>query len=439
MTEKKSSSKLLQKGASIESSESSESQSYSSVKTKRQESSETIENKKSNGSSTMAEQKTLSKILQKGTSIESSESNESRSYSSEKTEKQESQEIIENNRKNEKHKSESSSNSSKSSKKNKKNRKSNDISEKSGADEIMTQKDTISANTIHSSQVTKIENMQSFDQSEEILVLQNKPENHTALKEPGSPPAQVQTKTSEQSKSSKRNKKGKNIDKQNIENPTISSTSQPECINNVPLKEPSKRDKKNSSKKDKHNKHNSQAEIEEAYGRSLPVQSEKDFSQVKDNSDNTTSSKKIEKVESDKSDGADFQQSRKISILGQNYNDSPQIMNTNSYSEDLLTQGLTSTKKESRGFLSDEEREELEKENLLVKAIREFQAQSSSESTQSEVSSQMLTEEYSTNEVQYSQLEKQIIEKSVNAQETIKTALEDIENSNHTSRNYKNS
>merc|ERR1711909_15079 len=102
--------------------------------------------------------------LQKGTSIESSESNESRSYSSE---------IIENNRKNEKHKSESSSNSSKSSKsskKNKKNRKSNDISEKSGADEIMTQEDNISANTIHSSQVTKIESMQSFDQSEETIV-----------------------------------------------------------------------------------------------------------------------------------------------------------------------------------------------------------------------------------------------------------------------------
>merc|ERR1719233_2509658 len=109
-------------------------------------------------------------------------------------------------------------------------------------------------------------------------------------------------------------------------------------------------------------------------------------------------------------------------------------MNTNSHSADSITQGFTSTKKESRGFLSDEEREELEKENLLVKAIREFQAQSSSESTQSEVSSQMLTEEYSTNDVQYSQLEKQIIEKSMNAQETIKTALEDIENSNHTSR-----
>jgi len=441
IAEKKTSSKMLEKGVSIESSESNESRSYSSVKTERQESQETIENKKSNGSSTMAEKKTSSKILQKGTSIESSESNESRSYSSEKTEKQESQEIIENNRKNEKHKSESSSNSSKSSKsskKNKKNRKSNDISEKSGADEIMTQEDNISANTIHSSQVTKIESMQSFDQSEETIVLPNKPENHTASKDLGSPPSQVQTKTNEQSKSSKRNKKGKNTDKQNNENPIISSTSQPECINNVPLKEPSKRDKKNSSKKDKNNKHNSQADIEEACGGSLPVQSENDFSQVKDNSDNTTSSNKIEKVESsgkqDKSDGAEFQQSRKISILGQNYTDSPQIMNTHFYSEDSLSQGFTSTKKESRGFLSDEEREELEKENLLVKAIREFQAQSSNESTQSEVSSQMLNEEYSTDEVQYSQLEKQIIEKSMNAQETIKTALEDIENSNHTSR-----
>merc|ERR1719228_6392 len=395
----------------------------------------------SHQSSTMTEKKTSSKMLEKGVSIESSESNESRSYSSEKTEKQESQEIIENNRKNEKHKSESSSNSSKSSKsskKNKKNRKSNDISEKSGADEIMTQEDTISANTIHSSQVTKIENIQSFDQSEETLVLPSKPENHTASKDPGSPPAQVQTKTNEQSKSSKRNKKGKNTDKQNIENPITSTTSQPECNNNVSLKEPSKRDKKNSSKKDKNNKHNSQADIEDACGGSLPVQSENDFSQVKNNSDNTTSSNKIEKVESsgkqDKSDGAEFQQSRKISILGQNYTDSPQIMNTNFYSEDSLTQGFTSTKKESRGFLSDEEREELEKENLLVKAIREFQAQSSNESTQSEVSSQMLTEEYSTDEVQYSQLEKQIIEKSMNAQETIKTALEDIENSNHISR-----
>merc|ERR1712105_382074 len=107
-------------------------------------------------------------------------------------------EIIENNRKNEKHKSESSSNSSKSSKsskKNKKNRKSNGISEKSGADEIMTQEDNISANTIHSSQVTKIESMQSFDQSEETIVLPNKPENHTASKDLGSPPSQVQTKT----------------------------------------------------------------------------------------------------------------------------------------------------------------------------------------------------------------------------------------------------
>merc|ERR1719233_2360928 len=109
-------------------------------------------------------------------------------------------------------------------------------------------------------------------------------------------------------------------------------------------------------------------------------------------------------------------------------------MNTNSHSADSITQGIKSTKKESRGFLSDEEREELEKENLLVKAIREFQAQSSNESTQSEVSSQMLTEEYSTDEVQYSQLEKQIIEKSINAQETIKTALEDIEKPNPTSR-----
>merc|ERR1719187_1082303 len=88
------------------------------------------------------------------------------------------------------------------------------------------------------------------------------------------------------------------------------------------------------------------------------------------------------------------------------------------------------SKKESRGFLSDEEREELEKENALVKAIREFQAQSSNESTHSEVSSQILSDGDYSHDVQYSQLEKEIIKKSMDAQETIKTALEDIEKPN---------
>ena len=79
------------------------------------------------------------------------------------------------------------------------------------------------------------------------------------------------------------------------------------------------------------------------------------------------------------------------------------------------------------GFLSDEEREELEKENALVKAIREFQAQSSNESTHSEVSSHVLSDVDFSDEVKYSELEKQIIQKSMDAQETIKTALDDIE------------
>merc|ERR1719312_1910186 len=226
-------------------------------------------------SSTMTEKKTTSQMLQKGISIESSESNESQSYSSEKTEMQESQKVIENNRKNEKHKSESSSSSSKSSKsskKNKKNRKSIDIPEKSGADEIMTTEDMLSTNTVHSSQGNKTENKQSFHQSEEIPVLPIRPESNSASKDPETPPAHVQMKPNEGSKSSKRNKKGKNTDKQNNENPVMSSISQPECINNVQVKEPSKRDKKNSSKKDKNNKQNSQAEIEEACVGSLPAQ-----------------------------------------------------------------------------------------------------------------------------------------------------------------------
>merc|ERR1719320_1479770 len=193
-------------------------------------------------SSTMTEKKTTSQMLQKGISIESSESNESQSYSSEKTEMQESQKVIENNRKNEKHKSESSSNSSKSSKsskKNKKNRKSIDISEKSGADEIITTEDMLSTNTVHSSQGNKTENKQSFYQSEEIPVLPIRPESYSASKDPETPPSQVQMKPNEGSKSSKRNKKGKNTDKQNNENPVMSSISQPECIQ---VKEPSKRE-----------------------------------------------------------------------------------------------------------------------------------------------------------------------------------------------------
>merc|ERR1712128_356424 len=119
--------------------------------------------------------------------------------------------------------------------------------------------------------------------------------------------------------------------------------------------------------------------------------------------------------------------SRKISILGQNYVEN--INNSSQFQEEIIEE-TTSIKKESKGFLSDEEREELEKDNALVKAIREFQAQSSNESTHSEVSSHVLSDGDLSNEVQYSQLEKKIIQKSMDAQETIKTALEDIEKQN---------
>jgi len=388
--------------------------------------------------STVEQKKSSSKILQKETSIDISESSESRSYMSEKIEKQESREIIENNRKNEEQKSESSSQSSKSSKsskKNKKNRKSNDITEKSISDEIKMQEDNFSTQVAQSSQVMKTESKQmkqskSFDKSEEILIHQTQPEPTTQSTEQVSTHCEVKTSSKEQNKSSKRNKKGKSMDLQINESESIPVNSKAENENKVQSKESSKRDKKGSSKKNKNNKQDIVTEVEDV---SIPVSQERQFTNDNIN-ENEILFNKTENEEylnnQGKGEKEDINQSRKISILGQNYSDSKVNENVANDFHETFTQENTSMKKESRGFLSDEEREELEKENALVKAIREFQAQSSNESTHSEVSSQILSDGDFSQDVQYSQLEKQIIKKSMDAQETIKTALEDIENTN---------
>jgi hypothetical protein len=221
-----------------------------------------------------------------------------------------------------------------------------------------------------------------------------------------------------------------------------SESHQTEAINNVQVMETAKQESKKASNKDKNIKQDSCTEIEG----SLPVPSAFQLTQAKDNNEYTFSDKNEgnsdlkENIKNQKSDiGKNseknqnenvnkVEKSRKISILGQNYVGSTPTVDI--FNNETFTQESTTEKKESRGFLSDEEREELEKENALVKAIKEFQAQSSTESTHSEVSSHILSEGELSTEVQYSQLEKDIIKKSMDAQQTIKTALEDIEKPN---------
>merc|ERR1711892_1378085 len=104
-------------------------------------------------SSTVEEKKSSSKMLKKGTSIEFSESSENQSYVSENMQKQESLEVIEN-RKNEEYKLESSqsSKSSKSLKKNNNNKKSIETSENNSVktEEMVSQQNTISSNSVQS-------------------------------------------------------------------------------------------------------------------------------------------------------------------------------------------------------------------------------------------------------------------------------------------------
>merc|ERR1712106_675648 len=262
-------------------------------------------------------------------------------------------------------------------------------------------------------------------------------------------------------KSSKKGKKGKNFDQQEKkdESPVISVKSEASSESStVELR-----------KSSINNRDDSWTEIEQAYEGSLPVPAECEITNLEANNENETSSNKKKWVKSsDLGESNDYQvdkvgatseqikhdllatnksdnmsdeenpamtteSSRKISILGQNYVDPGKNINNSSQFQEEIIEETTSIKKESKGFLSDEEREELEKDNALVKAIREFQAQSSNESTHSEVSFHVLSDGDLSNEVQYSQLEKKIIQKSMDAQETIKTALEDIEKQNPSS------
>merc|ERR1712123_313779 len=492
----------------------------------------------SDQSSTVEEKKSSSKMLKKGTSIELSESSENQTHASESIQKQESLEIIEN-RKNEEYKLESSqsSKSSKSSKKNNKNRKSMETSENNSAnnEETVSQQNTISS--VQSIPATKsgnknIKKGKSIDQPEQIgdspamsiksdlsfestesesPLMQNQAANNTNPSQP--------TK-GESKKSAKRNKKGKSLDLKDSESPAMSVKSdismestqiksqlvQPETTNNVQASEPTQPLSKKSSKKGKkgknfdqqekkdespvisvksenssesstvehrkssiNNKDDSWTEIEQAYEGSLPVPAECEITNLEANNESKTYSNKNKKVKSSEiGESNDCQvdkvgatsekskhdllatkkidnlsdeenpamttgSSRKISILGQNYVDPGKNIDNSSQFQEEVIEETTSIKKESKGFLSDEEREELEKDNALVKAIREFQAQSSNESTHSEVSSHVLSDGDLSNEVQYSQLEKKIIQKSIDAQETIKTALEDIEKQNPSS------
>merc|ERR1712106_8128 len=262
-------------------------------------------------------------------------------------------------------------------------------------------------------------------------------------------------------KSSKKGKKGKNFDQQEKkdESPVISVKSEASSESStVELR-----------KSSINNRDDSWTEIEQAYEGSLPVPAECEITNLEAKNESKTYSNKNKKVKSselgesndcqvdkvcatseqikhdllatnkidnmsdEENPAMTTESSRKISILGQNYVDPGKNINNSSQFEEEIIEETTSNKKESKGFLSDEEREELEKDNALVKANREFQAQSSNESTHSEVSSHVLSDGDFSNEVQYSQLEKKIIQKSMDAQETIKTALEDIEKQNPSS------
>merc|ERR1719167_2095245 len=202
-----------------------------------------------------------------------------------------------------------------------------------------------------------------------------------------------------------------------------------------------------SEKQEKHKKHDSWTEIDQAYEGSLPSSFES-HSESHSRKSSKKSSKKNKKtdltpskenqrtrVEEDidlinrtsqhQSDNIEEvfsineKASRKISILGQTY-----VNEESNIDQEEISERVKSIKKESTGFLSDQEREELEKENGLVKAIREFHAQSSNESA----------EDQNDENVQYTELERQMIEKSKIAQETVKTALEDIEKSPRSER-----
>merc|ERR1712106_386738 len=318
-------------------------------------------------SSTVEEKKSSSKMLKKGTSIELSESSENQSYVSESIQKQESLEVIEN-RKNEEYKLESSqsSKSSKSSKKNNKNRKSIETSENNSVnnEETVTQQNTISS--VQSIPATKsgIKNIKkgksidlpeqtgdspamsikselSFESTEsDSLLMQNQASSNSNPSQP--------TK-GESKKSAKRNKKGKSLDLKDNESPAMSVKSdisiestqiksqlvQPETTNNVQASEPTQPLSKKSSKKGKkgknldqqekkdespvisvksesssesstvelqkssrNNKHDSWTEIEKAYEGSLPVPTECEITNLEANNENETSSNKKKKVKS---------------------------------------------------------------------------------------------------------------------------------------------
>ena len=313
----------------------------------------------------------------KGMDIELSDSSESQSVKTENIKRTESLEVQENNCIIQENKVESDQFSkpenNKSSKKNNKNRKSKDVSEKNNN----SNQATVSNETKH--------------------VIEFQENTQTSNNGQSSQPPKAESKKS--SKKNK-NKKGKSIDLSDNSNTSPASSVKSEVSQHSSEVE----HRKSTEKISKHEtpwdqtKHDlcTKTNQDDSPEESIPMQSES---------------------------------SRKISILGETYVDTTNNKNANSFSsfEEDFRQEKTSMKKDSTGFFSDEERKELEEENPLVKAIKEFHAQSSTESTHSEVSSRVLSDEEFSNEVQYSELEKQIMQKSRDAQETIKTALQDID------------
>jgi len=358
---------------------------------------------------------------------------------------------------------------SKSSKKNKKNRKSSEVSKvvETDSSTLKQKEENLKTQNLCNIESNKISH--SFEKSESILP---NPTNDLNLsdKSLGCHYESTSNQAKDTKKSSKKNKKDKTVKHQqkSLDDQSAASSELPEKTsmeqnttrsNFSEMKRQESLDSHKSQisssetsslkseKQEKHKKDDSWTEIDQAYEGSLPSSFESHSeshsrksskkSSKKNKKTNLTPSKENQRtrVEEDidlinrtsqhRSDNIEEvfsineKASRKISILGQTY-----VNEESNIDQEEISERVKSIKKESTGFLSDQEREELEKENGLVKAIREFHAQSSNESA----------EDQNDENVQYTELERKMIEKSKIAQETVKTALEDIEKSPRSER-----
>eukprot|EP00092_Neocalanus_flemingeri_P032913 GFUD01035795.1.p1 GENE.GFUD01035795.1~~GFUD01035795.1.p1 ORF type:complete len:2735 (+),score=766.32 GFUD01035795.1:100-8304(+) len=336
-------------------------------------------------SSTVQTSQSEKKSIKKGKSIEVSDSSESQTFNSEIVKDNERLEVHENSSISQENKDElnqsSKNENKKSSKKKNKNRKSTGLPEKSNNDDGYDKQPT-EQNEIKQELIIAQENAGSSN-----IIQSNQP-----IK-------------SDNKKSSKKKNKNRKSDLSDQSNESPVSTVKSELF-----EETSKVEHRKST-----GQIYNQDTTSECTNQDIFTKIDKDY----------------QGLPSEESLGLPTESLRKISILGGTYEvdtiNNENAKNSSFSVDEEFRQEVTSSESNYTGFFSEQERKELERENPLVRAIKEFHAQSSTESTHSEVSSRVLSDEDSSNEVQYSELEKQMIKKSIDAQECIKTALQDID------------